>query len=520
MGKKIGRVIFGSRLFLGVGILVLLSIFAGCFKQNGSADLSRAIMADCRYDIDRFILDRLIENRIVMLGEGGQGADIYMSRVASLIDFWIDALGQDCAKHDSLPRRLFVILENDSVFAARFRSYFNSGNEKDLIAPIDFASNAMTISRLAFYSELRRLKLKVDSCSPKAETSDTIGLELVFPEKSMDPAAWSFARRDSFLVYEKDKFAAARVIECLEKNPDAKAIIFYGAESLNKRGSIKKAGDVVGQGYYLAHYLEERFGREGGVYTVKQSLISDLEENQAAFQSPRKTYAVDNRKIKNDYNRFVGSDAASDGLIVYLDAIPQERPLFYAKSQNMVDMIIENLNNPDRYSEDYYKAFLEQAMRYLIIISGSPLDSFDIDDSSSRSAAVGKWKRWRETTPLEIVEDIRGMALWRRILGQMDQSNGKSTNRYEYLIALAAGIKPWFDTLSLPMDRADAYREYLHYYRKPIVVENLIALLWVATDKEKARAMEILETETGQAYRTPEEWLGWWRREGFRLWET
>ncbi len=109
------------------------------------------------------------------------------------------------------------------------------------------------------------------------------------------------------------------------------------------------------------------------------------------------------------------------------------------------------------------------------------------------------------------------MALWNRLLNRMEKSDGRFTNWYENLIASSAGIDPWYDTTSSPQERAEAYREYLFENKKNIITENLIQMLWLATDAEKLKALDILKSETGQEFTAPGEWLDWWRKNSDKL---
>ncbi len=66
------------------------------------------------------------------------------------------------------------------------------------------------------------------------DSSSKIFFDLIGPEKNINPSGWSFAKRDSFFVLERDEYSSTQIINTLKNNPDSKALIFYGSAHLNK----------------------------------------------------------------------------------------------------------------------------------------------------------------------------------------------------------------------------------------------------------------------------------------------
>jgi hypothetical protein len=99
----------------------------------------------------------------------------------------------------------------------------------------------------------------------------------------------------------------------------------------------------------------------------------------------------------------------------------------------------------------------------------------------------------------------------------MGQSSGNLTSKYESLIAGAIDCDPDYDTTLTPVQRVQTYRERMEADRRPILIDNLVNLLWIATDTERAKALEVLQKETGQNFVQAKDWMVWYRQ-NYRIW--
>jgi hypothetical protein len=71
------------------------------------------------------------------------------------------------------------------------------------------------------------------------------------------------------------------------------------------------------------------------------------------------------------------------------------------------------------------------------------------------------------------------------------------------------GFIIWYQSGATPQIRGDAVWKRIERYRKHIIVENLIALLWIGTPAEKEKALAVLTKETGQNFCAPKDWEQW-----------
>jgi hypothetical protein len=137
-------------------------------------------------------------------------------------------------------------------------------------------------------------------------------------------------------------------------------------------------------------------------------------------------------------------------------------------------------------------------------------EQLDYNNAAVIEEAIRRWKRWHKSTKLDIVRDIENLTFWKRIIDWIGASQDPQAAQYEMLLGNLVGYKVWFHAGAPPKPRAESYRRYLNQYRRPIVIENLIPLLWVGSDSEKQKARAVLERESGQKFATVKEWLQWW----------
>ena len=86
----------------------------------------------------------------------------------------------------------------------------------------------------------------------------------------------------------------------------------------------------------------------------------------------------------------------------------------------------------------------------------------------------------------------------------------KLSTTYQRQLARILGFKVWFQNDASPQERADSIWSCILRYRKTIIIENLINLLWIGSPNEIQDTLVVLENETGQLFKTAKEWTSWW----------
>jgi len=472
-----------------------------------------SIEQHCDFDVDQFILDRLNENRIVMIGDFGHRLYLYKRTVTDFLNHWLD-----CAENggSNTPKRLFLVLEMDSLYANQIEESLSGRYSEYLLDDRRLFTDVYTTSTIRFYhQDLKRIFDRIERFNCREEV-DSVFLDLVGPEQLIDFDRWSNAKSASFFIRGRDEYSSSRIIELLQGNSDYKALVFYGGSHLRKSRWLKQADDLSDSGVYMGHYLADRFAKDGGIYTFYQGSIQrpDIQSHRS-MTSPGRTYAIDNRYL--DINIRSGNVTTEypistyDGSIIHSDRPVRGKPVYRVWSKSVIDYTLRGLEDCEDSDNDYAKLFCFKAERYLRTFSGKKYE-IGGDDPGWKPYTSQDWREWRSSTELDVVEDIQSLSLWRRLVDRMSNAHGVYVNWYEGLLSESLEIPRFWDTLRTSSERAEAYWEYVVQDRDFLVVDNLVHLLWIGDQDEKEKALQVLKTTTGQDFQTAEEWTEWWSR--------
>lgn len=490
-----------------------------CRCERSSFEKAEIIEQFCNYNTNQFILDRLNDNRIVMLADHGHTEYLYRRVVRDFLSYWCECIEKGTSP---APKKLFLILEMDSLEATRIRESFDNFDAETCLSDSWVTDNVCIAGGFQFrFHDLRHLAQRIGVYNAGCASSDSIYFEVFGPEKPVDPDNWSYHIRDSFFVYGRDEYSSGRIIDLLERYPDYKALVFYGSGHLNRSKTFKTSENVNDFGYYMAHYLMNRFSGDGGVYTIYQGYPSRIDVKGVGFlTSTGRTYAVDFSCLDTGTSAVdtivENLTDAYDGGIIYFETPEPEIPLGQVWSRTLVDFIVSRLSASEHSENDRAARFRRSAEMYLRTVSGEKCE-FEPGARRWEGYTAQQWRDWYERTQLDIVEDIHTLALWNRLIDRMATPNYRFTNWYEGIIARSLGMRPAYDTLKTAPERARVYRDYIQVYKNEIVTENLINLLLVGTDDEIDKAVPILKSLTGQNFETASEWADWWRVEKQQL---
>ena len=482
-----------------------------CGKVQNEQNLRQLISQNSTYDINRFVLEKLEENRIVMLADGGHGESLYMQRVIGFLNYWTDKIENPTNAYDSIPHDIIFIMESDSNYINRIESFFDSGNIVDVLKFGAFSSEKFTTSNIEFYSDLGRLKERIDEYNLNRDETRKIEFDLFGPEKAIDLRNWSFQKRSSFFLYEREEYSSDQITRILAEHPQAKALIFYGANHLKEGEILKRSGDQEAKGFYLAHYLREYFGEAGGIYTVNQVRPAAWKYYPHISEGPESTYVFDNSFLRGSKLNKDKVYDFTDATITIIENQEPPRAIRWIVSEKMIDFIMKNIRQSMNIENDFHRYGLAGAIQYLLMASGKEYEIFAQDDQHHAEILVKQWEAWYDSASFDIVGDIENMTLWERLLNLMADSGGEYIDSYELSVAKTISRKPFFDSTMSSQMRTEYYEDLLQEKRKQIVVENLIHLLWVGTDEEKERAISVLRNMTGENLATAKEWMVWWR---------
>ncbi len=487
--------------------------FESCGGTQDAGAIADGIRENSTTNINGFILDKLKRNRVVMLSDSRHGSSLYLQSVIRFLNYWVDNLDNPFDSGYSIPRKLFLVRETAPDEGAQVRQFLDTGELFESFS-YRYIMWVMNTARVEYYDDLRRLVERIDSINNTLPPGRKIEFKLMFPEKAIDRITWTRAWADTFFISQRDEYSSQRVSDSLEAHPDYRALIFYGSAHLNKHRAVKRGYNMSGEGYYLAHYLTQRFGDMGGVYTIYQSVNNAMGDMSGFYRAVGHDFAIDNHRlgtgmIPKDYKK-----VGADGEIVYFDSDPEfnDLMLYQIHSMRMVKYLIDNMARFSLSSDSISENYMRGALRDLPIIVGTRFDDYREGDPESAKAIVRKWKNWYDTTSMDMVAELESQAIYNRILGYMATSEGRKVNWYEGVICECLGLNPSYDTAATPAERADEYRQYIAHYRRRLLLRDLTGLLWIGYESEFTKALAVLKKETGEEFTTAREWANWLRK--------
>ncbi len=291
-------------------IIVLL---VSCGGQVSDEEFARIVKENCDPDVNQFLLEQLKSNRVVMLSDSHHGSSLYMQGVIKALNHWLDQVEESQSPIDNIPRHLLLILERDSRDVENLKRFFQSGDISDYFIEPPVADQ-FTTSHLEYYSDLRDFWQRVAAHNAVASPQTRVAFDIFGPEKTIETTDWTLAKRDSFFFYERDEYLSSQIVSQLESKPDFKALIFYGAAHLSKTRTLKHGGEANAEGYYLGHYLNERYADSGGFRTIQQASADD--SVAAIWRAPESSYGFDMRNMPPSFER-KDRHAGYDGLIYH-----------------------------------------------------------------------------------------------------------------------------------------------------------------------------------------------------------
>ncbi len=472
-------------------------------------DLTALIRQHAAWDPAEFILDKLKTNRIVMIADGGHGDPLYYRAVIHSLNAWVSQ-HEESANVKDLPSKLFLFLEFDSTRAGGLKRYFRNGDPIEMMEPINFWGDQFTTGTLEFYDDLRTLQHRIDAYNNGRTGDAQISFDIIGPEKVIDLSNWTTEKRDRFFLSERDEYSSRRIIDLLNAAPEAKALVFYGGVHLQRENVLKQAGSQKSMGHYLAHYLSESFSAQGGVYTCGQIDAAKSSWLDEAVVKVGTTFAVDHSIFTGVPIEGNSSFPPYDGSIYYFVPPRNARHITNVCSENLVDYILDHIDLYTDSTKEFYRGTLETWLYYLSTVAAVDWHPVDHGNAHAIDSTIKAWKEWRKSASLDVVEDLSTLGYFKRCVDHIRTINQKQSTWHQIQLEKLVGFKVWFGDGASPQLRADNIWTYINKYRKPIVVDNLIQLLWVGSKSENEKAVAILKKETGMDFNTAKQWSSWW----------
>ncbi len=473
-------------------------------------------MRNTNPDIVDYAIEKLKENRIVMIGDHGHASAVPMRGVISVLKAWAEAM-EEGKNPDALPHALYFVVERDNIRDEEVRNrFFESGNLMEILLDVDFIGT-FTNAAFEYFSDLRDIALRIKALNSGKTGPNRIFFDVVCPEMIIDTAGWTIEKRNAWFLEERDLYASARVIELLEKKPEARAIVFYGSAHMAKDLAPKLDADHTG--YYMGHYLNERFANDGGVFCIDQLELSGFSRIPA--------YVSENPGFGLDYpvaqRLFGSSDQPPDGYLFHGPAssfIHSEKIINRIFSESIVDHILERLRGRSTLDEKevpyFEQLILKEWFLYIWLVGGKDMRNTDVNDPAAVRKAAEELSAWKAAASLDVVEDIASLAVFERLVDWFfttrTQEEINTSIQWHLGYLDHKDLRSVFAKLGTKMpEQLDNMKKHLQENKTEIVARSLIDIMWIGTEREKTKAAAVLRNLTGTELGSPKEWSEWYR---------
>ena len=490
-------------------LLILIILFA-CQKEKTTtvSELEQRINQNRQDNFNSFLLDKIKQNKIVMLGDHEHGHGLYSRIVIDFLKYWLDQIEHE--ENKSIPFRMALFLEHDSLTNQRLYRFFQSGNLMDFIEPEDFAVD-FTIDKIEFFHDLRDIRWRIQERNHTAPSDNKIHFEIIGPERIPSTVEESQNEPEIFSIEQRDKFSAEQVHRYLEIHPGCRAFIFYGAAHLFRRSWPKSTPPYYT--YTLAYHLTEKYTNHGGCYTIFQYNLGAESGLPPVFDKPSHSYALENQYLtglKFDLPRFPYDADASFFLddfskpAVHINQVPTNN--FFNLFLDCLEIYLKNPDNPGN------KLLINAAVQYLQMLSGFPVSKIEFDDEEVIYNLLIDWKMWYLQNGFDPIFWTRGYQFLLEPF-RLYRQNPNQENRLqiEQVLKKLSGSVP-DTTRDDPAEQVRIWLRHLEQNKIPIMAPRLIQICWVGNADEQRQAIIELKKLTGESFNTAKEWTKWWRK--------
>jgi hypothetical protein len=496
-----------SILFL---FLLIVSLNNCNSQTNSKKQFTQLIKDNYHLNINEFIQNKLIDNRIVAIGDQGHGNHLYMKTITDYLNYWIESLSKFKNKGQNIPRDLYLILEADSTFINAINKYFLTDNPYYLLDPTFIFGNQYTTAYFEFFYDLRLIKNKVDLLNQKLSSENKISFRLFGPEKIIDLTNWTIEKRDTFFVYERDRYSSQQIIELLKNDSAAKALIFYGAGHLIEN-KTQKLQNISVQSYFLGHYLYEFFNDKGGYYTIGQISTDTNPQLSEYYKCSDRNYVIEN-SIFNGYTLPINMQPQfEDASIILFDKNFVQPHFSQVWSQNNIDCFLNNYEKFLNLKNRIDLGIIGRWLMYLYTISERAVEIIDYNDSTAIISAINHWKLWRKNEQMNYANEIINQNILKERIKLLANSKYPFSQEYERELQQMFYSNVFYNKDASPSEMANAFSSFVEKNKKAIITDELINLLWIGTNDENQKALEYLKNTYSINLNTAKEWTNWWR---------
>ena len=510
---------------------LLLLLFLSINSCKAQVEQPRVIKTTDIDLLNNFVFESLKSKRIIMLGDGIHGHGYFKGIVSGILNSWIDSLEKN-PNSQTIPHKLFLFLETDSVKQLLFNEVIDYGNfDNYLTEQIDEVTkfggwDRFSVDNFEFLFELRDIRKRIDELNKKTNKDICLTIKGVEDPPSFINFSTMYQmgvekyRKELFLWFakERDKIISKNIIRNLDNNRDYKAIVFYGSAHLIRKYIDKShwAFSTIQEPiyeYFLAHYLDEYFGRaQVDVYcTVKvhgeaTDIIQKYEKDNdyedyyvkcnVLPDFPFPLYIISNKKILNSLINLTDK---------YIEGGKEEDYLLFV---NFSRLFFNHVKRSHLYFEDYVKDKIDSLATYPLQFTRNDIKFIYKTTRRISKELVDKF---------DIVKNIEEMDKWIMMIDKFD-------DKLRYLEMLKRII------YNLPREIPEEtfYSNFDSFYHPDLLsqfeidqIKNrinelkiyyAISSMWVNTKEENENIIKYLKRATDLNYTTVKEWNNWWKK--------
>ncbi len=528
-----------KRLFSSFFIMIFV-ISSFCKAQYPPA---KEINTYAVSSLDSLLLESISSKRITLLADNYHGHFSYENLVAHFLNFWLDSRTNN-KSDNKIASKLVLFLEVDSVYMHHINKVIKSGNVNDFIKynieqVIEYGGwEKCTVDRIHFILELGSIVNRIKNINSRTKTLN-IDLQIVSAE-SVPPPDSSYTNipyeRFLWFVKERDKLSSKNICFFLERNPDYKALIFYGGAHLIRYEFDKRPFSPVPlakpvKDFFLTHYLDQYFGRQ----------------QVSAFSTASSSQEIgSNKQIK--IIEYEPKDYSVDFNVCYKIIPTNPFPIYFLKNRTVLKSIIElvqeykqkighldfsSIQQPDViYSKkiDYAlyvaftRIFFNQVKRSSLYLN--PLLKNKID-SLAYYPLHAKDQDWAFNNTFRISQELVDNF---DFISDIEKMNDWIIPKYKFVDSLLYYQSLKSIIYNLPPDTTDEVFQNeiknsslvntLTNFEKDQIAKRInelkiytaINALWVNDDAENKKYFQYLSEKTGCNFGSREEWFDWWMK--------
>jgi hypothetical protein len=463
----------------------LILFFFSIFLLFSSVNI-KSQAGDSLYYIDpnAFVAREIFNKKIVMLGDGGHHQPAVYHYVFGTLYKWLEI-----CKNKPEDENLTLIIENDSLFPNLLTKYIKDGDMQALVEK----GSGFYLEDLEYYTNLRKFSFTIDSLNKYREKKISFKVK-AFEQTVERLLSISHKEHQLWFVNERDSVSAEGVINYINSNPNERILIFYGsAHLIDNRISKKIMGgtDVLteeeSKGYFLAYYLEQKFGAENVLKIVPWSSTSYFKKQDFPYPG-RKSFIAKSEDLGIPDSLVTGSDYIYFIQYDYLPLIEGGRICSKVILNNNIEHI--------KYVQPFRPSYISDMEYYRSLYNIHYITGkFMKDDSLSEQL-----KSISDFNPTDFLYSNRFESELLPLNYVIPQIIGFFS---------VYGVDASKDSIMILLNRFKDMSSMFLMQRAKFT--NSIGIYWIGYPDEKIKAKEYLVKFSGEDFTEPEKYLQWYR---------